>query len=169
MAAKMRLILMGVSGSGKTTLGQDLAQRTGWPFLDGDDFHTPQARAKMAAGLGLSDEDRQPWLLRLRAELLARSQVILACSSLRRSYRDLLRVPETRFIFLDVPPHLLLTRLQQRDDHYAHADLLPSQLQTLEPPDRGEADVLTLHITPQDSPSDLTRLTLAALGLPYAR
>jgi gluconokinase len=164
----MRLILMGVAGSGKTTLGQDLARRTGWPFLDGDDFHTPQARAKMAAGLGLSEEDRQPWLGRLRAELLARPRVILACSSLRRSYRDLLRVPDTRFVFLDVPPRLLLARLQQRDGHYAHADLLPSQLQTLEPPDRDEADVLTLHVTPQDSPSDLTRLALAALGLPYA-
>ncbi len=169
MAATMRLILMGVSGSGKTTLGQDLAQRTGWPFLDGDDFHTPQARAKMAAGAGLSDEDRQPWLLRLRAELLARSQMILACSSLRRRYRDLLRVPGTHFIFLDVPPRLLLTRLQERDHHYAHADLLPSQLQTLEPPDRDETDVLTLHVTAQDGPSDLTRLTLAALGFPYAR
>lgn len=165
----MRLILMGVSGSGKTTLGQDLAQRTGWPFLDGDDFHTPQARAKMAAGLGLSDAERQPWLRRLRAELLARPQMILACSSLRRSYRDVLRVLNTRFIFLDVPPELLLARLRQRDAHYAHADLLPSQLDTLEPPDRGEADVLTLHVTPQDSPADLTRLALAALGLPDVR
>ena len=61
----MRLILMGVSGSGKTTLGQALAARTGWPFLDGDDFHAPQARAKMAAGLGLSDDDREPWLRRI--------------------------------------------------------------------------------------------------------
>lgn len=165
----MRLILMGVSGSGKTTLGEDLAAKTGWPFLDGDDFHTPEARAKMAAGLGLSDGDRQPWLLRLRAELLAHPQVILACSSLRRSYRDVLRVLDTRFIFLDVPPRLLLARLQERGDHYAHADLLPSQLDTLEPPDRDEADVMTLHVTPQDSPSDLTRLALAALGLPHAR
>ncbi|CAM3377673.1 gluconokinase [Deinococcus saxicola] len=160
---------MGVSGSGKTTLGQALATRTGWPFLDGDDFHTPEARAKMAAGLGLSDGDRQPWLERLRAELLARPEVILACSSLRYSYRDVLRVPNTRFVFLDVPQSLLLERLQRRGNHYAHADLLPSQLQTLEPPDRGEADVLTLHVTAQDSSADLTQLTLSALGIADAR
>ncbi|CAM3802088.1 gluconokinase [Deinococcus frigens] len=165
----MRLILMGVSGSGKTTLGQALAARTGWPFLDGDDFHTPGARAKMAAGLGLSDGDRQPWLLRLRSELLAHPQMIVACSSLCHSHRDVLRVPETRFIFLDVPPGLLLARLSERDGHYAHADLLPSQLQTLEPPARNEADVLTLHVTPQDSPTQLARLTLSALGISHAR
>ncbi|WP_226342425.1 gluconokinase [Deinococcus sp. AJ005] len=165
----MRLILMGVSGSGKTTLGEALAARTGWPFLDGDDFHTPEAKAKMAAGLGLSDEDRQPWLERLRAELLARPEVILACSSLRHSYRDVLRVPDARFVFLNVAQSLLLERLQERGGHYAHADLLPSQLQTLEPPDRGEADVLTLHVTAQDSSADLTRLTLSALGLADAR
>lgn len=160
---------MGVSGSGKTTLGQALAARTGWPFLDGDDFHTPEARVKMAAGLGLSDEDRQPWLGRLRAELLARPEAILACSSLRRSYRDALRVADARFVFLDVPQSLLLERLQERGGHYAHADLLPSQLQTLEPPDRGEADVLTLHVTAQDSSAELTQRTLSTLGVADAR
>ncbi len=160
---------MGVSGSGKTTLGQALATRTGWPFLDGDDFHTSEARAKMAAALGLSNEDRHPWLERLRAELLARPKVILACSSLRRSYRDVLRVPDARFVFLDVPQSLLLERLQERGGHYAQADLLPSQLQTLEPPDRREADVLTLHVTAQDSSADLTQLTLSALGIADAR
>ncbi len=165
---------MGVSGSGKTTQGQALAARTGWPFLDGDDFHTPEAKVKMAAGLGLSDEDRQPWLGRLRAELLARPEVILACSSLRHSYRDVLRVPDARFVFLDVPQSLLLERLQERGgrsghEHFAHADLLPSQLQTLEPPDRKEADVLTLHVTARDSSADLTRLTLSALGIADAR
>lgn len=160
---------MGVSGSGKTTLGQELAARTGWPFLDGDDFHTPEAKAKMSAGQGLDDGDRQPWLRRLRGELLARPDVTLACSSLRHSHRDVLRVPDARFIFLDLPQALLLSRLQERGGHYAHADLLPSQLGTLEPPDRDEADVLTLHVTPQDSAADLARLTLSALDIPYAR
>ena len=164
----MKLILMGVSGSGKTTLGQALAACTGWPFLDGDDFHTAQARAKMAGGEGLSDADRQPWLRQLRAELRRRPTVILACSSLRRRYRDMLRVPGARFVYLEVPPTTLVARLNSRGGHYAHADLLPSQLETLERPGPEEADVLSLHITPQDSPADLARLTLTSLGLGHA-
>ncbi|GGL68274.1 gluconokinase [Deinococcus aerolatus] len=159
---------MGVSGSGKTTLGEALAARTGWPFLDGDAYHTPEARAKMAAGLGLSDADRQPWLQQLRAELRRRPEVILACSSLRRRYRDMLRVPGVRFVYLEVPPETLRSRLHSRGGHYAHADLLPSQLQTLEPPGPDEADVLSLHVTRQDSPAGLARLTLSALGLDHA-
>lgn len=164
----MKLILMGVSGSGKTTLGQALAACTGWPFLDGDDFHTAQARAKMAGGEGLSDADREPWLRQLRAELLRRPTVILACSSLRRSYRDMLRVPGAHFVYLEVPPATLRSRLNSRGDHYAHADLLPSQFDTLERPGLDEADVLSVHVTPQDSPADLARLTLTALGLDHA-
>ncbi|WP_188904107.1 gluconokinase [Deinococcus aerophilus] len=165
----MRMILMGVSGSGKTALGHALSARTGWPFLDGDDFHTPAAKAKMAAGEGLTDADRAPWLARLRAELLALPRVILACSSLRHSYRDVLRVPGAQFVFLHVPAELLAARLRHRSGHYAHLDLLPSQLQTLELPGPDEADVLTLHVTSQDAPDDLAQRVLAGLEVDHAR
>ncbi|EYB67982.1 thermoresistant glucokinase family carbohydrate kinase [Deinococcus phoenicis] len=160
----MRLVMMGVTGSGKTVLGQALARRLGSPFLDADDVHTPQARAQMAAGVGLTDADRAPWLARLRGELLARPDVVLACSALRRAYRDALRVGGVRFLFLNVPEDVLRARLAARSGHYAGAALLPSQFATLEPPGPDEADVLTLDVTAADTPADLARRALAALG-----
>ena len=93
-----RVIVMGVSGSGKSTLGRALGAALHAPFLDGDDYHTPQARARMHAGHGLTDADRAPWLARLRAELDAQGRVVLACSALKRTYRDALRAPGTRFL-----------------------------------------------------------------------
>jgi gluconokinase len=165
----MRVVVMGVSGSGKTSVGLELSARTGWPFLDGDDFHTPEARRKMARGEALTDADRVPWLARLRAELEARPDMVLACSALRRAYREALRTPELplssqHFLFLNVPEPLLRARLEARAGHYADETLLPSQLATLEPPGPDEPDVLTLDVAARDTPADLARRALDALG-----
>lgn len=164
----MKLVVMGVAGSGKTALGQELSARLGWPFLDADDFHTPEARARMSAGEGLTDAERAPWLARLRSELEARPRVVLACSALRRSYREALRGHEVRFVFLDVPEVLLRARLEQRTGHYAGLSLLPSQLAALEAPEPDEEDVLVLEVTAQSSPEGLARRVLEHLELARA-
>ena len=141
---------MGVSGCGKTTFGKALAQALGLPFFDGDDFHSPEARAKMAAGHPLTDSDRAPWLDRIGAALADAGAhprgAIIACSALRRAYRDRLRAAvgaDLRFVFLDGDKALMRARVAGRPDHYMPASLIDSQFATLERPD-GEADVVTL-------------------------
>lgn len=132
---------MGVSGSGKTTVGEAVAGELGFELIEGDDYHPPANVAKMADGIPLTDEDRRPWL-RTLAELLAdrHSQgqgTVLACSALRRSYRDVLRsaVPddESFFILLDADEETLRSRMKSRKGHYMPPALLDSQLATLEP------------------------------------
>ena len=160
------LIVMGVSGSGKTSLGARLAAQLGWPFLDGDAFHTPAARARMAEGQGLSDADRAPWLARLAHELAAQpGGVVLACSALRRRYRVQLGLGTAgvRFVYLRVPAALLHARLQARPQHYAGPALLASQLAALEEPGPAEG-VLTLEVTAQDTLEALAARALAGLG-----
>jgi len=164
----MRLVVMGVAGSGKTALGDELSARLDWPFLDADDFHTPQARARMAAGEGLTDAERAPWLARLRSELEARPRVVLACSALRRAYREALRGEGVRFVFLDVPEVLLRARLEERTGHYAGLSLLPSQLAALEAPEPDEGDVLVLEVTPDTLPGSLAHRVLESLELARA-
>ncbi|SMB95203.1 gluconokinase [Deinococcus hopiensis KR-140] len=159
---------MGVAGSGKTAVGQAVAARTGWPFLDGDDFHTPEARARMAVGEGLRDADRWPWLVRLCGQLESRADVVLACSALKWTYRDALRGEGVRFVFLNVPEALLRLRLEHRAGHYAHANLLPSQLATLQVPGPDELDVLTLSVTFADSPEELAGRALERLAVAHA-
>ena len=131
-----RIVLMGVAGSGKTTIGEALAHRLGVPFLDADDLHSPEAIAEMHAGRPLDDAERAPWLRRVRDALrdLGDGPVVLACSALKRSYRDVLRdgVPGLTFVDLDVDAATLEHRLEARTGHFAGADLLPSQLATLE-------------------------------------
>lgn len=141
---------MGVSGSGKSTLGGLLAGKLDCPFLEGDDFHDASAVAKMQSGQPLDDEDRWPWLDRLGAAvgeaLASGDRVVVACSALRRSYRERLRQAidaPTRFVLLDAGHDELLRRLTQRAGHYMPASLLDSQLATLERPDADEA-VFTL-------------------------
>ncbi len=145
---------MGVTGSGKTSTGEALAARLGVRFVDADDQHSPEAKAKMARGEGLTDADRAPWLARLRDLLATEGPVVLACSALKRTYRDTLRVPGVRFVYLQVPQALLNERLSHRRGHYAKANLLPSQLVTLEEPALDEG-VLTLPVGAQDTPDDL--------------
>lgn len=138
----MILILMGVTGTGKTTVGEALAHVTGWPFADADNFHSQASRARMHAGIPLTDKDREPWLRSLH-QLIAewvRDGIngILACSALKESYRATLTasVPEDSvlFIYLTGPAAVIRQRLEARQGHYMPTSLLPSQLEALEPP-----------------------------------
>ena len=147
---KNRIVVMGVSGSGKSTLGQALAARLGVPFVEGDQLHPPRNVALMAAGTPFTDADRQGWLEAVAARLKAAEDTgaVVACSALKRSYRDLLRraAPGLRIVHLSGSAALLAERLRARPGHYMPASLLPSQLQTLEPPQADE-QALTLAIT----------------------
>jgi gluconokinase len=141
------VIVMGVSGSGKTTVGSRLAERLGWPFHDGDDYHPPANKAKMASGVPLTDDDRAGWLAALvdliREHIEAKGPAVLACSALKRQYRDQLRVgPEVRFVHLHGSQGLIAARMRLRKGHYMKATLLDSQFAALEPPE----DALTLDV-----------------------
>jgi gluconokinase len=153
---------MGVSGSGKSTVGKELADRLQWPYADGDAFHSPENVAKMAAGIPLTDDDRWPWLDAIERwmeeHFRAGSNCVVACSALRTSYRDRLRHATVgasgsavRFVFLDVDRELLRQRLLTRHGHFMHADMLSSQLATLEPPTPAEHPV-TIRITADTEP-----------------
>ena len=135
----MILLVMGTTGSGKTTVGKMLAERLGWLFLDADDFHSPQNKEKMHRGLPLSDQDRAPWLAAIHNELLRQNQlgrkVVLACSALKREYREMLRTgPEVKFVYLKGGRELLHRRLHARVGHFMTEKMLESQLATLEEP-----------------------------------
>lgn len=131
------LIVMGVAGSGKSTVGRLLADRLGWPFFDGDDFHPAGNVEKMRRGIPLSDADRLPWLERL-AELIRQrgGSAVLACSALKESYRRILSGgdPRARFVYLRADPALLAARLERRTGHFFARTLLESQLAALEEP-----------------------------------
>ncbi|MBW1599862.1 gluconokinase [Streptomyces sp. JJ38] len=133
---------MGVSGSGKTTVGTLLARRLGLPYAEGDAFHPPGNVAKMAAGTPLTDEDRVPWLEAVAEWLAERSGTggVVACSALRRRYRDRLRAaaPGVFFVHLDAPREVIARRLAERRGHVMPPSLLRSQFAALEPLDRDE-------------------------------
>jgi len=129
------LVVMGVSGSGKSTIGEALAARLGIRFEDADALHPASNVAKMAAGIALTDDDRMPWLALVGAELSAASDgLVIACSALKRAYREaiLAAAPDTRFVLLAGSRELLETRLRHRHGHFMPASLLDSQLATLE-------------------------------------
>jgi gluconokinase len=135
----MVIVLMGVAGSGKTTVGSLLARELHWEFADGDDFHSPENIAKMRAGIPLTDADRAPWLEALRGLVAGRiakaENAVLACSALKRSYRDVLQISEqVRFVYLKGDSNVFAQRLLERHDHYMKVQMLDSQLRTLEPP-----------------------------------
>jgi gluconokinase len=138
---------MGVSGSGKTTVAEGLAQRLGWRFEDGDGLHPASNRAKMSAGHPLTDEDRWPWLRTIAGEIervcKAGGHVVIACSALKRAYRDLLVQGrnDVRIIYLKGTPELTASRLASRKGHFMPPELLAGQFATLEPPDAGENPV----------------------------
>jgi len=140
----MIVIVMGVSGSGKSTLGALLAEHLGVPFLDADEFHPPANVAKMAAGTPLTDADRRPLLESLNAMLRGKDSAVLACSALKRSYREILArdIPRCTFVFLNGSLELIRSRLAGRKHRYMPASLLESQFATLEQPqDAIEVDV----------------------------
>jgi gluconokinase len=162
------VILAGVSGSGKTTVGRLLAGRLGWPFADGDSFHPAANVAKMAAGIPLTDDDRWPWLAAIGAWMDARIAVggsgVVACSALKRRYRDILRQgrPEVRLVFLKVSHDEDLARLQARSGHFFPAALMDSQFADLEPPVPAEG---VLVLSARRSPAELVSAIISGLGL----
>jgi gluconokinase len=142
------IIVIGVSGSGKSTLGRALARALDWTFIEGDDFHPPHNVDKMRRGEPLNDDDRAPWLADLHRHIAALNQqgrdAVLACSALKQSYRAVLSrgIRELQFVFLHGDAELIRERLRVRRGHYMPADLLDSQLATLEAP----ADALCVDI-----------------------
>ena len=134
----MIAVVMGVSGSGKSTVGRLLAGRLGWTFIEGDDLHPQANRRKMSAGKPLTDTDRWPWLDRIVAEVNGVSahggSAIIACSALRRSYRDRLRTCDgpVHFLHLEGDPAIIRARMNRRTGHFMPPALLESQLATLE-------------------------------------
>ncbi|MCA9952659.1 MAG: gluconokinase [Anaerolineales bacterium] len=137
-------VVMGVSGCGKTTVGEALAAHLNCSFYDGDDFHPPENVAKMARGIPLNDMDRAPWLARLvdlLQEHLDRGEsIVLACSALKKRYRDQLRVSEqVQFIYLEGDFEVIWQRMQSRKNHYMKPEMLRSQFEALEPPNKDEA------------------------------
>jgi gluconokinase len=156
---------MGVSGSGKSTVGAMLATALKVAFLEGDSFHPSANVARMAAGIALTDADREGWLRTLAQQLAAHAPqgVVLSCSALKRRYRDMLRqgAPELALLYLCGPGEVLSQRMSGRSGHYMPPSLLASQLATLEPPQADE-DALTLDIG--RAPQALVRDALAWLG-----
>ncbi len=144
----MVIVVMGVSGAGKTTVGRALAETLGWPFYDGDDFHPPANIEKMRQGVPLTDADRRPWLETLRALIARHLQegrpAVVACSALKRSYRDVLRRAGegVRFVHLAADYETIRRRLEARRGHFFDPKLLQSQFDDLEAPDADEALIL---------------------------
>lgn len=149
------IVCMGVSGCGKSTLGQALALRVGLPFLDADDLHSDEARARMARGTGLTEALRSTWLSRVRKAVSAHGRgCVLACSALRKRHRQRLRLRshQVLFLHLDGPEHVIATRIATRRGHFAPASLLDSQLRILEAP-VDEPDVARIDVS--GSPTEL--------------
>ena len=143
-AALVAVIVMGVSGAGKSTIAEALARRLHWRYEDGDTFHPASNVAKMKAGHPLSDDDRWPWLRAIADEIdrLGRvgERAVIACSALRRAYRDVLvhGRRDVRIVFLSGTQPLVARRLAGRKGHFMPPDLLASQFRTLEPPSDDE-------------------------------
>lgn len=158
------VVLMGVAGAGKTTVGRLLAKDLGWPFLEADDFHPARNVDKMRRGEPLTDADREPWLASLRARIgrLVREgdSAVVACSALKQTYRDRLRIdPAVRFVFLKGGAQLLRRRLEERRDHFFPPELLLSQLEALEEPQ----GVVTVDVA--QPPEQIVREIERELGL----
>ena len=160
----MVVVIMGVTGSGKTTVGKQLASDLGWQYYDADDFHPPANIQKMSDGIPLDDVDRQPWLESLRnliSESLRRNEnAVLACSALKRSYRDYLVIDErVKLIYLKGDYDLIRNRLTQRKGHYMDPNLLKSQFDILEEPER------EVQVDIASGPDEIVRSIKARLSL----
>ena len=161
------IIVMGVSGSGKSTIGALLAERLGWPFADADGFHPAANVAKMAAGQPLTDADRWPWLDAIAAHIgasrTAEQPVVVACSALRRAYRERLRAGHGDLIFLHLSgaPEIVATRQAARQGHFMPPSLMASQFATLEDP-AGEANAVIVSVSA--SPHEVVAAALEQLA-----
>jgi len=145
----LHVVVMGVAGCGKSVVGAQLAAQLRLPLVEGDDFHPDGNIEKMRLGIPLTDVDRAGWLQRLADELRARPDgAVLACSALKRSYRDTLRgaVLRLHFLHLSLTPHQALERVASRTDHFYPPSLVASQFDALEDP-RGEPLVLQVDAT----------------------
>lgn len=162
----MIVVVMGVAGSGKTTVGERLARALGAAFIEGDAYHPPENVEKMRRGVPLADADRWPWLRALARELAARGargeDVVLACSALKRAYRQVLGEGGDGlcFVHLDGAPELIGERLRARAGHYMPASLLQSQFAALEPP---AADEPALRVDSAASPDEIVAALLPRL------
>ena len=160
-------VVMGVSGSGKSLIGAAFARVLGVEFVEGDQYHSAENVQRMKAGIPLTDKDREQWLRALAARLReakdAGTGVVMACSALKRSYRDMLRAAarELQFVFLRGERTLIAQRLAGRTGHYMPASLLESQLATLEDPSADE-DAWVIDIT--ESPEDLVAALVARVS-----
>jgi gluconokinase len=165
MALPRHVVVMGVSGNGKTTTGTWLASQLDRVFIEGDDFHPPGNIAKMSSGVPLDDDDRRPWLAALAAEVVrleaAGQESVMACSALRRRYRDWLRdaYPQFYFILLDADYDTILERMRRRE-HFMPPALLQSQFDTLEPLEDDEAGVV---VSARAAPDQVVATALAAM------
>jgi gluconokinase len=161
------IIVMGVSGSGKSTIGALLAEALGWPFADADGFHPAANVAKMAAGQPLTDADRGPWLDAIAAHIgasrTAEQPVVVACSALRRMYRERLRAGHGDLIFLHLAgaPEVIAARQAARQGHFMPPSLMASQFATLEDT-RDEPDALSISVTA--APQAVVDAAMAALS-----
>jgi gluconokinase len=156
----MIVIVMGVVGAGKTTVGRLLAEQSGWEFADADDFHPAANLEKIRHGIALSDDDRRPWLEQLRAAIAGwiatKHDVVLACSALKRSYRQELQVgPEVRFVYLKGSADLIAQRLRSRQGHFAGEQILASQFADLEEPE--SAVTVEIASTPNQIVSEIRK------------
>jgi gluconokinase len=165
-------IVMGVSGSGKTTVAAGLAQQEGWILLEGDTFHPPANVAKMQAGIPLTDQDRWPWLraIAARADELreAGQSAAVACSALKRAYRDVVigARPDTVLVYLRGSKALITQRIKARRGHFMPPALLDSQFATLEEPGPDENPVIVdVGGTPEAEIADAVRQLNARKGL----
>jgi gluconokinase len=162
------LIVMGVSGSGKSTIAEKLAQRLSWTYEDGDRFHPAGNVAKMSAGHPLTDEDRWPWLQAIANEIdrvcKSGEHAVIACSALKRSYRDVLvhGRSDVRIVYLNGTQELIAGRLARRKGHFMPPGLLASQFKTLEPPGMDENPV-TVSI--DASVEEIVDDTISQIGL----
>lgn len=161
------IIVMGVSGSGKSTIGALLAERLGWPFADADGFHPPENVAKMAAGTPLTDADRWPWLDAIAAHIDAARKagqpVVVACSALRRAYRERLRAGHGDLLFLHLSgaPEVIAARQAARQGHFMPPSLMASQFATLEDT-VAEPDAVTVSV--KASPHEVVNAAMVAIS-----